>query len=75
MIKQYFEELTDKRQTHKVKHNMLEIIILTICAVIAGCEAWEDIADYCRVKESWFKESLRMELKYGILHYPERSEL
>ena len=66
MIKQYFEELTDKRQTHKVKHNMLEIIIMTICAVIAGCEAWEDIADYCRVKESWFKESLRMELKYGI---------
>ena len=39
MIKQYFEELTDKRQTHKVKHNMLEIIIMTICAVIAGCEA------------------------------------
>ena len=50
MIKQYFEELTDKRQTHKVKHNMLEIVIMTICAVIAGCEAWEDIADYCRVK-------------------------
>ena len=66
MFEQYFGEITDKRQPGKVKHNLLEIIVMTICAVIAGCEVWEDIADYCRVKEEWFKESLHMELKNGI---------
>ena len=66
MMREYFGGLTDKRQEGKVKHNLLEIIVMTICAVIAGCDVWEDIADYCRVKETWFRESLHMELKNGI---------
>ena len=66
MMQEYFGKLRDNRQTWKVKHNLLEIIVMTICAVIAGCDAWEDIADYCRVKETWFKESLHMNLENGI---------
>lgn len=42
---------------------------MTICAVIAGCDVWKDIFDYCRVKETWFCESLNMSLKYGIPSY------
>ena len=63
---EYFENLTDMRQAGKVKHNLLEIVVMTICAVIAGCEAWEDIADYYRVKKNWFKESLHIKLENGI---------
>ena len=66
MVQEYFGSITDKRQAGKVQHNLLEIIVMTICAVIAGCDVWEDIADYCRVKETWFKESLHMTLKNGI---------
>ena len=66
MMREYFGELTDNRQAGKVKHNLLEIIVMTICAVIAGCDVWEDIADYCRVKAVWFKESLHMTLENGI---------
>lgn len=66
MLKEYFTGLTDERQSGKVRHNLLEVVVMTICAVIAGCEVWEDIADFCRVKEKWLKESLGMELKNGI---------
>lgn len=66
MIQEYFGNLTDRRQPWKTKHNLLEIIVMTICAVIAGCDVWEDIADYCRVKEAWFRESLHMKLENGI---------
>ena len=66
MLKDYFADLTDKRQRGKIKHNLLEIVVMTICAVIAGCDAWEDIADYCRVKEAWFREALHMKLENGI---------
>ena len=66
MVREYFGGITHKRQAGKVKHNMLEIIVMTICAVIAGCDVWEDIADYCRVKETWFRESLHMTLENGI---------
>ena len=66
MIEKYFGEITDNRQAGKIKHNLLEIIVMTICAVIAGCDVWEDIGDYCRVKEAWFKESLHLKLENGV---------
>ena len=66
MIGEYFGNLTDNRQVGKIKHNLLEIIVMTICAVIAGCDVWEDIADYCHVKETWFKDSLHMKLENGM---------
>jgi predicted transposase YbfD/YdcC len=66
MLQGYFAGLTDERQSGKIKHNLLEIVVMTICAVIAGCDVWEDIADFCRVKEMWFKESLSMKLENGI---------
>jgi len=66
MLKEHFSSLTDPRQQGKVKHNFLEIIVMTICAVIAGCDVWDDIADFCRAKESWMRESLHMKLENGI---------
>ena len=66
MLKECFEGITDTRQAWKVKHNLLEIIVMTICAVIAGCDVWEDIADLCRVKENWLRESLHLTLENGI---------
>ena len=66
MISEYFEGLTDGRQSGKVRHNLLEVVVMTVCAVIAGCDVWEDIADFCRVKEKWLKESFNMELGNGI---------
>ncbi len=65
-MKKYFETITDPRQQTKVLHNFVETIMMVICAVIAGCDIWEDIADYCRVKEAWFRERLGLELKNGI---------
>ena len=66
MLRENFESVVDPRQQGKVKHNLLEIIVMTICAVIAGCDVWEDIVDFCRVKEQWFKEKLNMKLEYGL---------
>ena len=36
-----------------------------VCAVISGCEYFEDIADFCRVKCEWFREKLGLELVHG----------
>lgn len=64
-MKKYFEEINDPRAPWKVKHKLIEIIITGICAVISGCEYFEDIADFCRVKSEWFKEKLGLELAHG----------
>ena len=44
-MSEYFEGMTDLRQEAKVKHSFIETIMIVICAVIAGCDVWEDIAD------------------------------
>ena len=66
MMQQYFEPLTDPRQKHKVQHNLLEIVIMTICAVVAECDAWYQIVHYCETKTAWFRKKLKLKLKNGI---------
>lgn len=52
MLQEYLKGIEDKRQEGKVKHKLLEIIVMTICAVIVGGEIWEDIRDYCTITEN-----------------------
>lgn len=66
MLQEYFETITDNRQEWKIRHNLHEVIIMTICAVIAGCEAWYQIEHYSKSKEVWFKEKLHLNLKNGV---------
>jgi len=66
VLREHFEKITDPRQQEKVKHNLLEVVVMTICAVISGCEYWEDIVDFCRVKEEWFREKMGLSLGNGI---------
>ena len=63
---EYFKELKDKRQQGKVAHNLVEIVIMTIFAVMAACDYWEEIEDYCITKYDWFKDVLGLELENGI---------
>jgi predicted transposase YbfD/YdcC len=65
-MKEYFENINDPRQPWKTEHNLLEIVVMTICAVISGCEYWEDIVDFSRVKALWFQERLGLVLENGV---------
>jgi len=65
-MKKYFENLTDKRQAWKVEHKLHEIVVMTICAVMSGCEIWEEIEDFCKVKVDWFRENLGLVLENGV---------
>ena len=65
-MKKYFETIEDPRQQAKVMHNFAETIMIVVCAVIAGCDVWEDIEDYCRVKQRWFRERIGLKLENGI---------
>jgi predicted transposase YbfD/YdcC len=57
----HFEELADPRVQRTRLHSLVDIICLSICAVIAGAEGWEDIEEFGRQKESWLRRHLRLE--------------
>jgi len=66
VLQKYFENVTDVRVKGRIKHDLLEVIVMTICAVISGCDNWWLISDFCRVKKDWFKERLGLKLINGV---------
>ncbi len=38
----------------------MNIIVLTICAVVCGCETWEDIGIYGKEKQQWLSRFLSL---------------
>ena len=60
----HFETLEDPRTAYLIEHRLLDIVALTICAVVCGAEGWEDIEAYGRSKLEWLKTFL--ELPNGI---------
>lgn len=42
----HFGALEDEREAYKVWHPVPEILLVTLCGVLAGAEGWEDIEDY-----------------------------
>ncbi|WP_299735803.1 ISAs1 family transposase [uncultured Endozoicomonas sp.] len=56
--------INDPRQSWKVEHKLTDILILTICAVIAGCEGWEEIEDFGNERLDWLKQY--GEFEHGI---------
>jgi predicted transposase YbfD/YdcC len=57
----HFEELEDPRIERTRKHSLVDILCLSICAVIAGAEGWEDIEEFGLQKEAWLRRHLRLE--------------
>ena len=50
-----FAEIEDPRVERTRLHSLEEILVLSILAVIAGAEGWEDIEDYGKYKLSWLR--------------------
>lgn len=63
-IAKHFSSLEDPRIRLKIRHNLIDVIIITICAIICGADDWVDVANYGRAKKGWLKTFL--ELPRGI---------
>ncbi len=61
---EHFKDLTDPRIERHKRHKLIDIVTITICAVISGAEGWENIEEYAYTKYDWLKQFL--ELPYGI---------
>lgn len=56
-----FEELTDPRiETDNKQHELLDIVVITILAVVGGAEGWKDIGLFAQAKTDWLKTFLKL---------------
>lgn len=63
-ISECFANLSDPRMEKKTTHKLIDIITITICAVIGGANGWTEIEEYGKSKYDWLKTFL--ELPDGI---------
>jgi predicted transposase YbfD/YdcC len=63
-IAHHFADLTDPRIDRSRLHELLDIIAIAICAVVAGADSWDDIEDFGNAKIAWL--STFLDLPNGI---------
>jgi hypothetical protein len=52
--------LEDPRETRRCNHQLVDILVIAACAVIACAESWEDIELYGRSKQAWLETFLAL---------------
>jgi predicted transposase YbfD/YdcC len=60
-LQEAFASLEDPRIERHKRHKLIDIIVLTICAVISGAEGWEAIEEFGKNKQDWLKKWIELE--------------
>jgi predicted transposase YbfD/YdcC len=59
-LTQHFAALDDPRVERTKLHRLLDIVVIALCAVIAGAESWDDIALFGQTKADWLRQFLAL---------------
>ena len=59
-IAKYFIKLKDPRRAHRRLHLLQDIIVIALCAVIAGAQDWQEIETFGRKRRQWLKCFLKL---------------
>ncbi len=61
---EHLSVIPDPRMVNKCDHKLIDILAITICAVICGADDWYAIESFGKAKKDWFESFL--ELPNGI---------
>lgn len=56
----HFGDIKDPRVERTKKHQLTDILVIAILAIIAGAQGWEDIENYGISKQKWLAEFLAL---------------
>lgn len=62
----HFAVLPDPRVERTKRHQLIDILVIALCATVCGADDFVAITDWGRAKRNWLQERLGLELKNGI---------
>lgn len=62
----YLEELDDPRDKRGLRHNLTNIIVMCIYAILCGCVDCESISYFLELRKEYFIKLLNLDEKYGV---------
>jgi predicted transposase YbfD/YdcC len=63
-VSRFFTRLRDPRRRHRKLHLLMDIIIISICAVIAGANDWQEVVTFAQHRQAWLSSFLA--LPHGV---------
>src|SRR4051812_43849766 len=57
-IRHHFADLRDPRRQHGQRHRLLDIIVIALCAVIAGSDTWQEVETFAQRRRDWLARFL-----------------
>lgn len=55
------ELIEDKRQEKKIRHKLLDIVVIVLFAKLANADDWEDMELFARLNEDFLRQYIRLE--------------
>lgn len=59
-LEECFSELPDPRVAGRCDHQLIDMIIMTVCAVICGADSWTGVETFAKAKQVWLKGYLNL---------------
>jgi predicted transposase YbfD/YdcC len=59
----FFLDLPDPRAAN-VRYRLVDLLVMTICAVICDCDSWDEVEDFVQSKRKWF--ATFCDLSHGV---------
>jgi predicted transposase YbfD/YdcC len=56
----HFKDLSDPRINRTKDHELIDILVIAICTLLCGGEGFNDMEDFGKAKEEWFRTFLRL---------------
>ena len=54
----HFDHLEDPRRDQGKRHRLDHLLVIALCAVVAGADGWDEIATFARAKADWLGRHL-----------------
>ena len=60
----YITQIEDKRQISKIKHKLNDIVVITLFAMLANIEYWEEIEEFAKMYFKTLKDTWNYQTAY-----------
>jgi predicted transposase YbfD/YdcC len=61
---EHFKSLVDPHVDRTKDHDLIDVLVIAMCALLCGAESFNDMEDFGKAKEEWFRTFLK--LRNGI---------
>lgn len=55
-----FADLPDPRRGNAIRHQLLDIVVIAVLAIIAGADDWEEVEAFAEAKQPWLATILAL---------------